>query len=179
VIKLDGWIIENTDEGNLYVKDGVLRAEAPRGWLRSDRQYSDFILKAEFRFLTDDADSGIYVRAGRDTEFIRGWPGSSYQIQTRDITTNQTESPLLLGDIYRHVVPEGRTDFDKSAAFEASKPTGEWQEFRIEVMGESINVWLNGTLVTQASGIVNPEGYIGIQGETGIVEFRSIEINEK
>lgn len=176
---LDEWVIENTDEGNFYVKDGAIRAEAPRGWLRSVRQYSDFILKAGFRFLTDDADSGIYVRAAKDTPFVRGWPGNSYQIQTRNITTNKTENPLLLGDIYWHRVPEGQTNFEASAAFEASRDTGEWQEFRIEVSGDSLKVWLNGTVVTRASGITNQEGYIGIQGETGIVEFRSIKIREQ
>jgi hypothetical protein len=32
--------------------------------------------------------------------------------------------------------------------------------------------------VTRAAGIVNPEGYIGIQGETGALEYRSIGVRD-
>jgi hypothetical protein len=35
---------------------------------------------------------------------------------------------------------------------------------------------LNGTELTHALGIENPRGYIGIQAETGALEFRTIEI---
>ena len=95
---LEGWVVENSGAGNFYVKDNILRVAEPEGWLRTTRQYANFILKVSFRFLTDDADSGIFVRVGTPTPFARGWPGNSYQVQTRDISKNRTSSPLLLGN---------------------------------------------------------------------------------
>jgi hypothetical protein len=175
---LEGWVVENTDAGNFSVQDGVLHVEGPEGWLRSVREYGDFVLRVQFRFLTDDADSGIFVRVEEGTDFIRGWPGDSYQVQTRDVSMNRTTRPLLIGDLYRHRVPEGETSFDSTAAFSTFRETGEWQEFEIEVIGDRITVRLNGMPVTQAQGIVNPQGYIGIQGETGAVEYQSIAIRE-
>ena len=176
---LAGWTVLNTEAGNFSVRDGVLRVEGPAGWLRSDRPYADFTLRAEFRFLTDDSDSGIFVRADGVTPFGRGWGGNSYQVQTRDVTRNQTNSPILLGDIYRHRTPPGPTTFDRAAALAAARPTGEWQEYEIDVVGDSILVRLNGVLVTRAAGIANPTGFIGLQGETGAVEFRSIRVAER
>jgi hypothetical protein len=176
---LAGWVVEDTDAGNFSVRDGVLRVEGPRGWLRSAERYEDFALRAEFRLLSHDSDSGVFVRADGVTTFGRGWAGNSYQVQIRDVTTNQTDSPILIGDIYRHRTPPGERSFDRAAALTAARQTGEWQELEVEVIGDSLLVRLNGMLVTRASNIANPTGYIGLQGEAGIVEFRSIRISER
>src|SRR5688572_27020615 len=71
---LRGWTIQNTEAGNFSIRDNVLRVEGPSGWLRSERRFRDFGLRVEFRSLTPDADSGVFVRAAGDTAFMRGWP---------------------------------------------------------------------------------------------------------
>ncbi|MEX2600070.1 MAG: DUF1080 domain-containing protein [Balneolaceae bacterium] len=140
---------------------------------------SDFLLRSEFRFRTGNADSGIFIRAVADVPFFRGWPGNSYQVQIRDISENRSNNPIWLTDIYRHNVAEGgETQFNREDVLESYTGVGEWQTIEIEADGDSLTVWLNGSLVTRAENIVNPTGYIGLQGETGIVEFRSIEIRE-
>lgn len=179
---LDGWTVENTEAGNFTVKGGVLHVTGPDGWLRSVRQYADFLLRVKLRFLTPDADSGIFLRAPDPPShvFIRGWPANAYQVQARDISTNRTTKPIWIGDLYRHRVAEpGETRFDADAALAAFRPTGEWQVMEIDVAGSSLTVLLNGTEVTRAFNIVNPRGHIGIQGETGAVEYRTIEIAGK
>lgn len=176
---LEGWVIENSEEDNFNVEEGFLRVEEPSGWLRSERQFSDFILRVHVRFLTENADSGVFVRAVADVPFFRGWPGNSYQVQTRDISENRSNNPIWLADIYRHNVSEGgETEFNSEAVLEAYSGVGEWQTIEIQAIEDSLTVLLNGTLVTRAENIVNPAGYIGFQGETGVVEFRTIEIRE-
>lgn len=177
---LDGWVVENTTANNFRVDGGVLRVEGPAGWLRSERQYGNFTLDIEFRFLTDDADSGVFLRADGVTEFIRGWPGNAFQVQVRDISTNRSNNPLWLANVYRHRVAEGgETVFDSTAVLQAARPTGEWQRMEIAAVGDSLVVHLNGVLVTRARNILNPSGYIGIQGETGAMEFRTFRIREE
>lgn len=173
---LAGWSVENAPGGNIAIRDGVLRVEEREGWLRSAETYGDFHLAIEFRFLTDNADSGIFVRAVADGQFGPGWPSNSYQVQLRN-PVGESRFPAV-GGIFRHGKPPGETEFDAAAAAEASTGTGEWQTLEIEVAGERLEVRLNGTLLTRASGIENPRGYIGIQAETGALEFRSIEIEE-
>lgn len=172
-----GWSIENTSHDNFTIGDGVLRVEAPEGWLRSEVQYADFLLRTEFRFLTEDADSGIFVRAVADSEFIRGWPNNSYQVQLRNPLGQSPFPPV--GGVFRHGTPQGETAFDPADAARLSTGTGEWQTLEIELAGDTLTVWLNGSELTRASNIVNPSGYIGLQGETGAVEFRRIEILER
>jgi hypothetical protein len=175
---LEGWVVENSDGRNFTVTAGVLRVEGPQGWLRSAGQYGDFVLRAEFRFLTDDADSGLFVRAPGPASnvFIRGWPANAYQVQVRNMATNQTNQPLWIGHLYRHRVAPGETAYDADAARAAFRPTGEWQTIEATVAGETISVVVNGVPTTRAAGVVNPRGHIGVQGETGIVEYRTIAI---
>ena len=175
---LDGWVIENSDGANFTVVDGLLRVEGPQGWLRSTDAYGDFRLRAEVRFQTDDADSGLFVRAPGPASniFIRGWPANAYQVQVRNMATNRTTRPLWIGDLYRHRVPPGETAYDADAAATAFRGTGEWQLVEVTVAGDTIAVTVNGVATTRASGVVNPRGYIGVQGETGIVEYRAIEL---
>lgn len=171
---LSGWTVENTDIGNIAVDAGVLRVEAPRGWLRSQERYGDFTLRLEFRFVTDDADSGLFVRAAADGEFGRGWPNDSYQVQLRNPVGDSPFPPV--GGIFRHGRPPGDTRFDASLAEQASTGTGEWQTLVVDVSGERLTADLNGIRLTDAAGITNPSGFIGFQAETGAIEIRAVEI---
>lgn len=171
---LAGWTIENTAHDNFRVIDGVLRVEAPEGWLRSARRYGDFELRVEFRFLTEDADSGIFFRAVGNESFSRGWPNSSYQVQMRNPLGESRFAPV--GGLFRHGMPEGETDYDEGLARRVSRPTGEWQVIVVRVTGGEVVAELNGETVLRAGNIANPEGHIGLQGETGALEYRSLRI---
>jgi hypothetical protein len=173
---LRGWVIENTDAGNFMVRDRVLRVEGPGGWLRSERRYGDFVLRMQFRFITPDADSGIFVRAAGDSSFMRGWPNNSYQVQVRMPSTPSRLPPV--GGIFRHGMPGGETVFEAATVEKISGGIGEWQTLEIDVAGDRLIVRFNGTDVTRAANILNSPGYIGIQGEAGALEYRSIEMKE-
>jgi hypothetical protein len=173
---LNGWVIENTQAGNIAVRDGVLRVDAPGGWLRSAREYGDIVVRAEFRFLTADADSGLFVRATGTGQFMRGWPNNSYQVQIRNPATVSRLPPV--GGLFRHGMPPGPTEFAAEIVDKIVRPTGEWQTLEVEVTGSRLAARLNGTEVLKATEIANPRGFIGLQAETGSVEFRSIQARE-
>ncbi|OAI54112.1 hypothetical protein AYO44_15435 [Planctomycetaceae bacterium SCGC AG-212-F19] len=58
------------------------------------------------------------------------------------------------------------------------KPTMEWQSYVITAVGPKLEVKLNGELITTAEGIADQPGYIGLQGEGGLLEFKNIRIKE-
>jgi hypothetical protein len=178
---LSGWVVENSDGSNFAVADGVIRVSGPNGWLRSAEAFGNFTLRVEVRFLTDDADSGIFLRAPGPASniFIRGWPANAYQVQVRDMSRNTTTNPLWAGNLYRHRVAPGETAFEADRAMAAIKPTGEWQVFEVDARDDVIVARVNGVHVLRAAGIVNPRGYIGLQGEAGQLEYRRIEVLER
>jgi hypothetical protein len=161
--------------GKFTIDNGVLRADGPEGWLRFPTQHRDFRLRVELRFLTDNGDSGVFLRALPDGAFARGWPNRSYQVQLLNPLAGNSVPPI--GGVFRHGMPPGETALAREAVSRAFTGTGEWQLLEIELVGTELTVQLNGTPVTEASGIADVAGYIGIQSETRSVEFRRIDIH--
>lgn len=171
---LKGWVVENTTANNFTVDGGALRVEGPTGWIRTERQFTDFSLRLQFRFLTDDADSGVFFRTTGATQFMRGWPNNGYQVQVRNPAT-QSRLPAV-GGLFRHGMPPGEIAFDQPLVEKLTRGTGQWQDLAFTVAGETLVIRFNGTEVTRASNIVKQPGYVGLQAEVGALEFRSIEI---
>ena len=173
---LDGWDIVNG--GQFSVEDGVLKVNRGTGWLRSRDTFGDFVLTMEFRFLEEEANSGIFVRtASTSQDNEDGWPDNGYQIQCRDIITGEPPKTPL-GQMIDYGAPPFEHEFNLEALQEAYNPTGEWQTYEIAAQGETLEVRLNGTLITTATSIKNLTGHVGIQGEHGLLEFRKIQVEE-
>tara|TARA_Y100001934_G_scaffold950_2_gene1214 strand:- start:3415 stop:4032 length:618 start_codon:yes stop_codon:yes gene_type:complete len=171
---LDNWFIEN--DGQFSVENGFLKVNRGTGWLRSAEIYTDFVLIMEFRFLEAEANSGIFVRTGptsHDNE--NGWPNNGYQVQCMDTITGR--APLATMIPYGAPPFEHQSDLDTLS--KAYKPVGQWQTYEIICIGETLEVKLNGRLITTAKNIKNRKGHIGIQAEHGLLEFRKINVIKK
>ena len=71
---LDGWHLMNG--AKFVVEDGVIKHFQGHGWLRSDKEYADFILRLEFRFLKPKQDGGVFLRSVKAGE---NWPNQKYE----------------------------------------------------------------------------------------------------
>lgn len=172
---------------NFSVKDGLLHVAGEGGWLKSSKQYGDFTLRLQFRYLTEDPGtgrvgvSGVFVRTPATATYGSGWPDNSLEVQ---LANRQGTRPAIPGDarwggaVLRHGNEGGPTQFDTRTALLAYGKTGEWQQLEIQALGDAIHVTLNGRYLGVGSAGGNTRGYIGLQAETGAIEFRSVEINE-
>ena len=169
---LDGWIIEN--KGQFSVRDGLLVLNKGTGWLRSKNEYGDFVLKLQFRFLEEKANSGIFVRtAATSKKDENGWPDNGYQVQCMD--TIDGAVPLATMIPYGAPPFESKSDLKKLAK---AYRQGEWNAYEIKCVGEELSVKLNGVLITTATKIKRLRGHVGIQGEHGHLHFRNIRIRD-
>ena len=57
---LTGWTAVH--DVTFEVKDGNLRLVKGMGWLRTEKEYGDFILEFEWRALEEKYDSGMFLR---------------------------------------------------------------------------------------------------------------------
>src|SRR5687767_1525025 len=182
------WVIDGSQYSkNFSVRNGLLRIEGEGGWLRSARQYGDFTLRLGFRYLTADPGSGrigvsgVFLRTPATSTYQSGWPDNSLEVQ---LANRQGGRPAIPGDarwggaVLRHGNPGGPTSFDTRTALRSYGKTGEWQTLEIQAIGDAIHVTLNGNYLGAASAGGNARGYIGLQAETGGIEFRSVDINE-
>jgi hypothetical protein len=155
---MNGWTKMNG--GNWEVRDGALAyTGGGNGWLRSNREYSNFALVAVWRFTSGDRwDSGLFLRAGLDG---KPWPSQGYQVQ------------MMKGG-------EGGIDGARSAKAhpELVKPSGQWNTFEVTVVGDTAALAINGQSATVGTGLTRPSGYIGWQAEGFPIEIRQIAIAE-
>jgi hypothetical protein len=160
---LDGW--HSMNNGQFSVRDGVIYLNKGSGWLRSDKEYKDFELRLDFRFLDKGANSGIFFRATKEGS---NYPARNYQVQTMDHPS--------LGSIYTSGLAKPREIKDAQLLKRIMKPAGEWQSYAITVTGGRVEVRLNGETITTADGLEDVKGYLGIQGEGGRLEIKNIRI---
>ncbi len=154
-------------------KTGVLKSQGGMGLLWSSvRTYKDFILELDFKCSKPETNSGVFVRVPQvptSDDYIY----HSFEIQIQDTG----EGIHKTGAAYDAEAP--RED--------ASKPTGEWNHFKITCRGKRIQVELNGLEVldweAEPRGKIRDfawEGYIGLQNHDSIspVYFKDIFIKE-
>lgn len=179
---LSGWKQYDSRAKVWAVEDGMIVCrKAGGGWLGTERDYADFILRLEYR-LTPGGNSGVYIRAPET-----GWISRvGMEIQILDDghpRYAKLEPYQYTGSIYHVIAPSAR----------ASKPAGEWNALEIRAVGRRVAVVLNGRKVVDADldkplkdpavakehpGLTRKTGRIGLQSHTDRVEFRNLRIKE-
>jgi hypothetical protein len=186
---LTGWVVEGRPTSKEYkdrdgkvranwrVEDGILTTEGKGfGFLRYEKEVSDFRLKAECR-LTPGSNSGFGIRCPpydpkRDETTRPSF--AAYEVQFQD-DAGKGPDVHCTGSLYRYVAPTKN----------AVKPPGEWNTVEIECVGPHIRVWINGEKVqdvdqTTVDKIKDKplKGYVALQSHTKKVEFRNVKLRE-
>lgn len=142
------------------VEDGTLVFDGKGDSLCTGKDYGDFELMVDWKILKD-GDSGIYLRG-------------SPQVQIWD-------NPLGSGGLYNNQ----KNPSNPLAV--ADRPIGEWNSFRIRMVGEKVSVWLNGKLVTDETVMENywerdkpiySKGQIELQNHGNTLWFKNVYIRE-
>jgi hypothetical protein len=143
-------------------------------YLTTDKFYGDFELLIDYKTVPK-ADSGIYLRGvpqvqiwdhTNEREFGNGADKGSGGLWNNS-ASNPGKFPLVLAD----------------------KPFGEWNHFRIRMVGSRVSVWLNDKLVVDNAILENyfkskpplpvpPNGPIQLQTHGGEIRWRNVFIRE-
>ncbi len=162
-----------TPESVWSVEDGVLICRGtPHGYIRTQREYTNFILRLEWRFnpVTRQAgNSGVLLRQiGPD----KIWPRS---IEAQLHSGNA-------GDFWNIDQFEMKTDPERTRGrntrktHDAERPVGEWNEYEIVVHGGDVILRVNGQEVNRAWDAMVVPGRICLQSEGAEIHFRNIRI---
>ena len=154
---LTGWASVNETE--FVVTNGNLRLVKGMGWLRTEKQYKDFIFEAEWRALVPEYDSGLFVRAGLEG---KPWPKDGWQVNLQGAALGA----LVKG--YKTIVP----------AETPRVPLNKWVKFRIEVRGKKITLDVDGERAWEYNELDAERGYLGIQAENRAFDFRNLRVQE-
>ncbi len=153
--------------GNWSVKDGCIWFTGSGDNLCSVKEYGDFELLVDWK-ISKAGDSGIY---------LRGTP----QVQIWDTSRVEVGAQVGSGGLYNN-----QKNPSKPLKV-ADNPVGDWNTFRIIMIGEKVSVWLNGELVVDNVTLENywdrkipifPKGPIELQAHGTDLAFRDIYVRE-
>ena len=128
------------------VTNGNLQLMKGMGWLRTEKQFSDFVLEVEWCALVPGYDSGLFIRAGLDGD---PWPKGAWQVNLKD----NSLGGLVKGT--KTMVP----------AETPRMPVGKWVKFRLEVRGKKVSLDVDGERAWEFGELDADRGYLGIQAE--------------
>ncbi len=163
--------IENIRE-HWTVEDGELVNDGHGLYLSTEKNYGDFELLIDYKTVPK-ADSGIY---------LRGVP----QVQIWD-PTEEAKFKLGADKGSGGLWNNSAGAAGKDPLVLADKPFGEWNHFRIVMVGEYVTVYLNDKLVVDharlenyfdRSGPLPKEGPIQLQTHGGEIRWRNVYLRE-
>ncbi len=180
---LSGWILTNTPAETWSFKDGVLFCTGkPIGEIRTEKMYQNFVMELEWRHMVPRGNAGIFVWAdditARGVPFHRG-----IEVQVLENDYGNTRSHTTHGDIFpihgATMTPvNGRGGSRAFPTENRSKPSPQWNHYRIECRDGEISLAVNGKQVTRGKDCVPRKGYICLESEGGVVQYRKLRILE-
>jgi len=146
------------------VEDGILKFDGEGFSLATLRDYEDFELLVDWKVVNPRGDSGIYLRG---TPQVQIWDPGQHKIGSGGLYNNKKNpsKPAMIAD----------------------NPIGQWNTFRIKMVGERVKVHLNGKLIVNNVVLENywdhsrpifPSGQIELQCHGDPIHFRNIFIRE-
>lgn len=150
--------------------DGDLVFEGHGDNIATVKQYGDFEMLVDWKLDKDgkEPDAGVY---------LRGTP----QVQIWDISRTNVGAQVGSGGLYNN------SKHAKDPIKVADNALGEWNTFKIKMVGENVSVWLNGELVVDNVTLENywdrnqsifPTEQIELQAHGSRVWYRDIFIKE-
>jgi len=130
---------------------GTAVADSPNSFLATDAAYGDFILEYEAK-VDSTLNSGVQIRSALADAVVRG-----YQVEIDPSERGFT------GGIYEErgrgwLYPLSRNEKARQAF-----RTGLWNRFRVEAIGSSVRVWVNGVQAVDLVDAETASGFIALQ----------------
>ena len=131
---------------------GITVPDSPNSFLTTTTNYADFILEYETRVDTA-MNSGVQIRSDvRENGVVYG-----YQVEV-DPTDRRFSGGIYDEKRRFWLYPLTRNEKGRDAF-----RNGEWNHFRVEAIGDSLRVWVNGIQTADMIDDMTAEGFIGLQ----------------
>jgi len=185
---LAGWVNVNCAPETFFVKDDmVITTGRPTGFLRTARQYENFILELDWMHVPPNpkaaGNSGVFVWADPipavGSPYTRG-------IEVQVLVNFETDWATSHGDIFsiwgakcKPDRPHPTQKIERCLPSERrAKGANEWNHYRIEAKDGAIKLHVNGKEVSGVSECNPRKGYLALESEGSECHFRNLKIKE-
>jgi len=185
---LTGWLPCNIAPETFAARDGMLiTTGSPIGTLRTAKMFENFIIEFDWQHMQSGGNSGLFIWADGLPA-----PGSAFsrgiEIQVLDPgfdVKGKNEWYTTHGDIFAvngakltvagRISPNGQRSFPSE---ERTRPSPEWNHYRVVASNGDISLSVNGKEVTVAKAACPRKGYLMLESEGSECRFRNIRIKE-
>lgn len=183
---LSGWVNVNGHPSTFFVKDGMIITNGkPTGFLRTEKQYENFILEMEWMHMNKTAvgNSGLFVWGDPlpavGTPYTRG-----IEVQVL-VNLNVKDTYTSHGDLFSIWGAKCKPDRPHPKGWERCLPSenrckggGEWNHYRVEANNGVIKLHVNGKEVSGVSESNPRKGYLALESEGAECRYKNIKIKE-
>jgi hypothetical protein len=171
--KQQAWNADMAKHWRVDQAKGEIVSDGHGVYLTTEKDYGDFEVYVDWLMVNHNGDSGIY---------LRGYP----QVQIWDPdnpAVAQLGAPKGSGALWNN----NNDNPGKWPLVKADNPVGQWNTFRIKMLGSRVWVWFNGKLTVDGQILDNyfdrskpvlPRGPIELQTHGSEIRFRNIYIRE-
>ena len=179
-------------------KDGIIHTTGkPVGVTRSQKQYTNFELVAQWKHQESGGNSGIFVWTSEES--LKGLPPGQLpkcgiEVQILDLgftekwekqnkakatwfTTNGDVFPVGTAKMkpFSPTSPSGERSFPRK---NLTKGVGEWNHYYVRAINGEIRLWVNGEEVSGGNDCDPRTGYLCLEAEGAPVDFKNVRIRE-
>ncbi|CAN5406085.1 hypothetical protein BH23BAC3_BH23BAC3_25210 [soil metagenome] len=186
---LTGFKDVNTSENTWKVKNGILVCSGnPIGVMRTEKQYQNFVLDVEWKFMEEGGNSGMFVWADgtpyEDNPFPTGVEVQMLDPGWAELTGRPIE--YAHGHLFPVMGMEGTIPDNPSEVVEGRSyslenrvnKAGTWNRYIVVCIDGTLKLSINGKFVNGIRSTQRKKGYICPEAEGAEIHFRKIDILE-
>jgi hypothetical protein len=143
-----GWQVTASTPKSWKVDNGLLVLTGGSSNLYTQKEYTDFVVRLQWRPAKKGYNSGLFIRGNHQ------------------INLAQSDCGRLFGSKGTRPVPE------------LHKPPGEWNEWEVSCVGPKVTLKVNGKLAWSIDDFKPRRGPLGLQAEGQHIDFRNLRVRE-
>ena len=181
---LKGWTIfvdDKTIDPNefFYVKNGLIETlGVPVGYIRTNKEYSNYHLHIEWRYPEEPTNSGIFLHTTKPDKIwiahyqaqLKHENAGDFIVHGVGVSATIDESVYVSTEEVKPLIAKMHDSNEKKA--------GEWNSYDIICKGNTIEIKVNGLLQNKATNCSLTKGAIGMQAEGSKIQFRNLWITK-
>jgi 3-keto-disaccharide hydrolase len=188
----------NGDADTWSEKNGIIHCTGkPVGVTRSQKQYTNFELVAQWKHLESGGNSGIFVwtaeealkdlkpgvlpKRGIEVQILDHGFTAKFEKQTGKkadwFTTNGDVFPVGTATMkpFPPAAPDGQRSFPRK---NRSQGVGEWNHYYVRAINGEIRLWVNGEEVSGGTDCDPKSGFLCLESEGAPIDFKELRIRE-
>lgn len=155
---LDGWSKKGGDAEYRVENSAIIGTtvrNTPNTFLTTDKDYEDFILELDFK-VHPSMNSGIQIRSNSVDDYMNGRV-HGYQVEI------DPSDRAYSGGIYDEARRGWLVDLAENTEAQEAFKQNEWNNYRIEAIGDTIKTWINGVPAAHLIDDKTAKGFIALQ----------------